>query len=134
MTSIWKPFPSWIGGNTKAIETVTDDGKEYKVLNGTYYHIETSDSLVILLERLRAKEVRLRFHWGDTETGRDYGDRYDVSGTISRSTGPIKIPILIHNARSHGGGGILTHCIVKIRYANHNDGGIIYKHKLYHED
>ena len=35
-------------------------------------------------------------------------------GTIGRSTGTIKTPLLISNSRSLGGGAILTDCIVKI--------------------
>ena len=38
----------------------------------------------------------------------------DVTGTIGRSTGRQKIPLLIKNSRSLGGGGILCHCIIRI--------------------
>lgn len=108
--------------------------KKYKVLNGTFYHLDTPDDLVYTLERLRTNGTRIRLHYGDVQTGKDWMDVYDVAGKLSRSMGPVKIPILIHNARSMGGGGILDNCIVRIRYANKRQGRDIYKHPLYHED
>lgn len=104
--------------------------RDYKVSDGTYYFEETSDDMIRILEDIRKSGERVRFHWGDTATGLDWGDEYDVAGTIGRSTGPIKIPILIHNRRSTGGGGILTHCIVKI--VKTKGKGVIYIHPTYH--
>lgn len=105
---------------------------DYKVLNGTFYHIKTDDAIISILEGLRQSQIRCRFHWGDTKTGLDWGDDLDVMGRIGRSTGDIKIPLLIHNSRSLGGTGILTHCIVKITHANKKEGGVIYQHPDYH--
>ena len=102
---------------------------KYKLENGISYNVETPDFMIELLEKIRARGLRVRFHWGDMKTGKDWGD---VSGTISTSTGPIKVPILINNQRSMGGGAILTSSIVKIRYANKRDGGIIWEHPKYH--
>lgn len=39
------------------------DGTRYKVLNGTYYPIETSGHLVRLLEEIRLNKWPCRFHW-----------------------------------------------------------------------
>lgn len=105
---------------------------KYKELNGTSYHAETPDSLCQLLERLRQSKTRVRFHWGDPKSGKDWGDEFDVAGRIGRSTGRVKIPILVHNKRSLGGTGILDHRIVRIRHANKKDGGDIYRHPDYH--
>lgn len=103
----------------------------YKKLdNETCYHKETEDSLIELLERLRSNHIRLRFHWGNTKTGEDWGDDFNVCGTIGRSSGRIKIPILIHNIRSMGGGAILDHCIVKITESKGK--AVLYQHANYH--
>ena len=100
---------------------------EYTEKNGTYYNADAAPDMIDLLERLRASATRVRFHWGDTKTGKDWGDIYDVSGHISRSTGTKKIPILIHNSRSMGGGAILDNCIIGIK---HSKGGqILYRWK-----
>ena len=113
------------------METVKDSqGKEYQQHNGTCYHSETTEQMIFLLETLKANQTRVRFHWGDVKTGKDWGDIYDVKGTIGRSTGTIKIPLLIHNSRSMGGGGILDDCIVKITATR--GGRVIYQHPKYH--
>lgn len=44
-------------------------------------------------------------------------------GTVGRSTGKVKIPLLVHNSRSMGGGGILTHCIIGIRLSRKDRDG-----------
>lgn len=108
------------------------DGKTYKVCNGTWYYEETDDKVIEVLENARLSGTRIRIYLGDKETGRDWGEVCDVTGYVGRSTGPIKIPILLHNARSMSGGGILTDCLVKIEHANKRKGGILYLHPLYH--
>lgn len=94
------------------------DGKQtevnYKVLNGTYYDERTPDAVVQALEVARKYNDRVSLRYGDTATGRDWLDLYDISGTVGRSCGSVKIPLLIKSKRSTGGGGILTHCIVKL--------------------
>lgn len=104
----------------------------YQEVNGTFYHQETSKEIIELLEWIREHHIRVRFHWGDAKTGKDWGDKYDIRGTIGRSMGRVKIPLLIQTTRSMGGGAILDHCIVKISYANKKKGGIIYQHPNYH--
>lgn len=107
---------------------------EYKVANFTYYHIETADEVIRAIENARLSNARVRVHYGETsgkEVGRDWNDIYDVTGRIGRSTGPVKIPILIYNSRSISGGAILTHCIVKITQSNGKKKAL-YQHANYH--
>lgn len=88
--------------------------KKYKEVNGTFYDERTSGKIIEVLENAGQNNTRIMLEYGDVETGKGWGDTYDVTGYIGRSMGPIKIPILVHNARSSGGGGILDHCIVNI--------------------
>src|SRR5258705_2175792 len=88
--------------------------QKYKVVNGTYYDERTSDNVIASLECARNNGTRIILEYGDTQTGQGWGDMYDITGTIGRSTGPIKIPLLIHNRQSMGGPAILDHCIVSI--------------------
>ena len=107
--------------------------KPRQIVDGTHYHQETPTAIVDVLERVRNSGQRIRLHYGDTETGRDWGDVHDVTGRIGRSMGPVKVPILLYNARSMGGGAILDHCIVRIRPAG-NDRGAgadLYRHPNY---
>ena len=68
---------------------------------------------------------RIRIWYGFTEyqsgalrnsdkNGLSWGDDFDVTGTVGRSTGRVKIPLLIKNARSRGGPAILVTSIVRI--------------------
>lgn len=101
-----------------------------KVVNGTSYNPETSDEIIGIIERLRESQTRITLEYGDIKTGQGWGDIYDVTGTIGRSFGGTqKIPLLIHNRRSTGGGGILTHCIVSIIAAKGKK--VIYNHPTY---
>lgn len=100
----------------------------YKIVNGTYYHEDTPDAVIIILEKARQENRRIRIFYGDVRTGRDYLEHYDIMGTIGRSTGSHKIPLLINNRRSIGGTAILDNHIVKITV----DKTSLYVHPRYH--
>jgi len=103
-----------------AIERKTGtDGKTYQVCDGTWYDARTPKAVILALERARARNARVRIFYGEPETGKSWSEENDVVGTIGRSMGPIKIPLLIHNSRSTGGPGILDHCIVRIQGSAH---------------
>lgn len=102
------------------------------IVNGTTYKDDTPKELVDLLEKWRVNRFdisRIRIHYGDTKTGRPWGDR--LAGYISRSMGPVKIPILLCNRRSIGGEGLLENCIVLVECANKKHGGVLYRHPKY---
>jgi len=105
--------------------------KKYNTVNGTSYHKDTSEAVIRVLEAARNSGTRIRVHYGDTTTGIDWNEENDVTGYVGISTGSIKIPLLIHNRSSMGGGGILDHCIIKIKLSN--GGKILYKHPNYQE-
>ncbi len=75
---------------------------------------KTSSRVATLLNNLSMSQQRIRLVYGDTDTGKDWLEEYDVIGTIGRSTGIKQIPLLIKNSRSTGGGSILDDCILKI--------------------
>lgn len=104
--------------------------KEYKTINGTSYDVRTPEKVVAILENARQNRTRLHVSLGDTESGRDWLEENMVHGFIGRSTGSIKIPLLIHNRRSLGGPGLLDHCIVRIRTSS--GGRVLYQHPGYH--
>jgi hypothetical protein len=106
------------------------------VCNGTTYHDETPLEVVNEIETARivrnwrVGSSRLRIFYGDTETGRDWGEEWNIMGYIGRSYGPSKIPLLINNSRSAGGGGLLDHCIVRI--IDVHTKRELYRHPKYH--
>lgn len=119
------------------IEVREFHGKAYKTAGDpsrgslwlTWYHVDTPDRLIELLEYYRNSGDRVRLFYGDTATGRDWGEEYDTMGYIRRSSGKIKIPILLHNSRSRYGGAILDHCIVKLTVG----GRVTYCHPDYNQ-
>jgi hypothetical protein len=105
---------------------------KYTIENGTSYSIGTAPQVVAAIESARLNDRRIRVYYGDTATGRDWGETCYTIGRIGRSMGPVKIPLLIYSRRCYGGCGILCDCIVKIEHSNKRDGGTIYQHPKYH--
>lgn len=102
----------------------------YKITeSGTAYHAETPMQVIAVLEKARMNRQRIKVYFGNTETGKDWNEEHDTIGYIGRSGGTIKIPLLVHNARSLGGGALLDHCIVKIKEAK--GGLVLYQHPKY---
>lgn len=109
--------------------------KTYQNYNGTSYDQRTPIEVIRILEHARLNRDRLHVSLGFTEgpsIGQDWLEENDVYGFIGRSTGTIKIPLLIHNRRSLGGPGLLDHCIVRIRTSTGNR--VLYQHPSYHHD
>jgi hypothetical protein len=99
------------------MKTITDStGRQYKVSeHGTAFHIDTDNEICRILDEAIQSKKRLKIYLGDTKTGRDWNEEYNTTGRIGRSTGTIKIPLMIHSSRSYGGAAILDYCIVKIK-------------------
>jgi hypothetical protein len=99
--------------------------KQYKVVNGTSYDERTNEKVIAVLESARINRTRVRVYYGNTETGVCFNDEYDILGYIGRSTGTSKIPLLIYNNNSYGGGGLLDHCILKVKESK--GGRVLYQ-------
>ena len=72
-----------------AVHTV-GNGKvfTYKEYSGVYYHVETPDEVVRVLDSAHRTRTRLRLHYGHTkpdhpECGRDWMEENDVEGYVS---------------------------------------------------
>lgn len=104
--------------------------KTYKLINGTSYHDETPDEVIRVLESARQNRTRLHISLGDQQTGRDWLEEFETHGYVGRSMGPMKVPLLVSNTRSLGGGAILDHCIVRIRTSA--GGRVLWQHPSYH--
>jgi len=119
--------------NETTVEHHLDNGNTitYKIVDGTAYHHDTDDTIVRIFERARNSNmnIQLRFYYGDTTTGRAWGDV--ETGYIGRSTGTIKVPLCISNSRSHGGPALLDHCIVKIDLEE--NGSRTYRNEYIHK-
>jgi hypothetical protein len=99
--------------------------KQYKQLGLMSFGIETPDRVCQILESASNTRQRLRIFYG--ADGKVWNEEYDILGCIGRSTGSIKIPLMIKNSRSLGGGGVLDDCIVRIQ-------DVATKRVLYHNE
>lgn len=98
--------------------------------SGTYYHKGTPPRLRGVLESAREQGARVRLFYGDTDgndLGRQWLDDCDVTGRLTRSMGPIKVPIILANRRSSGGHAILDDCVIRVMV----DGREAYRHPAY---
>ena len=94
--------------------------------SGTCYSPGTPEKLVNVLERLLDnRNTRIRIWYG--ENGKSWNEENHLTGYLGRSTGPFKIPLLINNSNSIGGGGLLDNCIVKI--VNTRTKQVLYQHE-----
>lgn len=100
--------------------------KYIRLPSGTCYHAKTPKKVINLLEKLRKECAEVRIFYGDAETGQSWHDEFDVVGHIGRSTGTIKIPLLVPVGDS-GGPGLLDHCIIRIDSRK----GTLYQHKKF---
>jgi hypothetical protein len=85
-----------------------------KIDLGTWYTPGTPPQVERILHHALRSEQRLILTMGDAESGQAWDDT-PSRGTISRSMGPLKVPILISRRGAHGGSAILTDCIVRIQ-------------------
>ena len=104
--------------------------KSYREVNGTSYDTRTPEEVIRVLEAARLNRTRLHISLGETTTGKDWLEEFESHGYVGRSMGPTKVPLLVANRRSTGGGAILDHCIVRIRESA--GGRILYQHPDYH--
>lgn len=97
------------------MQTVKDSaGKKYINYNDLYFRDGTDERVMRVLEQASKSQVRIRIFLGDPKTGEEWFETNDVMGRVGRTTGQIKVPILVPNVNSWGGTAISTNCIVKI--------------------
>ena len=87
--------------------------KTYQQIGGTSYDSRTSNEVIRVLENARISRTRIIVDYGCVETGKSWNEEFDITGYVGRSTGNIKIPLLVYNSRSYGGGGLFDHAIIK---------------------
>jgi hypothetical protein len=110
--------------------------KQYKERYGTHWDVRTPDKVIDVLEEARQRRVRLHISLGYTEddgqnpVGQDWLEEFTSYGYIGRSTGDVKIPLLVHNQSSIGGTALLDHCIVRIRESAGKR--VLWQHPSYH--
>jgi len=98
---------------------------------GTWFNAQTPKEVRKILEAARRNGDTLRIFYGHRESGLDWMEQHDVLGRIGRSTGILKVPLLLTHESSTGGPSILDSSIVRI--INVSDEEEVYRHPLYHQ-
>ena len=123
-----------------ATVAAADVEQAYSVTNGIAYSSRAPAAVVAALEAARQHRTRIRLSLGYTEghlgrnvdgksIGEDWLEEHDVEGTVGVSTGRVRVPLLIHRARSTGGGAITGDCIVRIK--DTRTATVLYQHPAY---
>lgn len=94
----------------------------------TWFDVETPDKVRKVLESARKDGTVIRVYYGDSKTGRDWSEENDVIGTVGRSGGLMKVPLLVPEGEC-GGPAMLDNRIVKIQRVS--DGKVLYQHPTY---
>lgn len=94
----------------------------------TYFDPGTPPEVAKVLESCRQAGNKVRLVLGDPMTGESWLDEYDVVGTIGRSTGSLKVPLLVEDGED-GGGAILTACVLCV--IDWKSGRTRYRHPAY---
>lgn len=94
----------------------------------TYFQPGTDRSVRKVLEKFRGTNELLRLFYGDPDTGLDWCEENEVVGHIGRSTGPMRVPLLVEAGES-GGSAILSSKVLRIIRVS--DGKEHYRHPKY---
>ena len=100
------------------------------LMRTTYFDPGTDAQVAKVLESSRTRERKVRLVLGDTRSGEPWLEEHDVVGRIGRSTGTLKVPLLIE-AGEHGGSAILCACLLAI--VDWTSGDFLYRHDAYRE-
>ena len=100
------------------------------LMHKTYFDPGTDSKAAKVLESCRTHGRKIRLILGDTSTGEPWLEEHDVVGRISRSTGSLKVPLLIE-AGECGGTAILCACLLAI--IDWGSGEFLYRHAAYRE-
>jgi hypothetical protein len=117
-------------------KTCTGDLKEtrykWSAKTGIHYRVNTPDKVIEVLDYAHRNDLRLRFYYGDMESGRDWEETSDIQGYVGSSSGRIKIPLVIYNKRSFGGMWLMDDQLVKIETTKGKR--LLYIHPNYHKE
>lgn len=104
--------------------------KNYKVVNGLSFAEGTNDQVCSLISNL-SRSTRIRVWYGDTITGRSWNEENDITGYVGRSTGTVKVPLLINNTRSYGGPEMFSDSIIKM--VDTRTKRVMYQHPTFNQ-
>lgn len=109
-------------------ECITEAQKK-KVNLGTWFDPETPTGVRDVLEAAREKGTKVRLWYGDRETGKAWLEENDVVGKVGRSTGILKVPLIVAPG-DDGGSAISTASVLRVD--NARTGKTLYQDPKFH--
>lgn len=127
----WAPPAEKEVGTLKQFEDYSRAESAYIATKPQETQFDPGTPLVVakLLDELIKRGHKVRLYYGDATTGRDWLQEFDTIGRMSRSMGPLKVPLLVPD-RHNGGPQVLTACIVRIQDSSGRD---LWRHAGYHQ-
>jgi len=104
--------------------------KKYRKVNNTLYGRKTPRKVIDTLEIAMVAKNRVRVYYGNPSNGESWDEEYETMGYVGRSMGEQKIPLLVHNKNSSGGGALLDDKILKI--VDTKTKRVLYQHPKFH--
>lgn len=104
---------------------------KYKQIGEFFFEEGTDEQVANVVNRMYQTKKRYKVYFGCVDTGKVYAEEYDTIGTVGKSTGQIKIPLMITRKGNMGGGALLPSLIVAVREMDTNY--FIYKHSKFVE-
>jgi hypothetical protein len=104
--------------------------RESPLNRSTYFDPGTHPEAAKVLEAARQRARKVGLILGDTTSGEPWLEEHDVVGRIGRSTGSLKVPLLIEAGRC-GGSAILCACLLAL--IDWDSGDVLYRHAAYRE-
>ena len=107
---------------------IVGPGASYQLYGDTYFHRDTPEALVHLLDALREKYAHVQIHYGNVETGLE---KRVVTGYVERSKGSPQLLLLVQLGEP-GGVAILDHHVVRL--VDLDRDWVCYQHPAYHQE
>lgn len=105
------------------MQTETIGSTVYQEQAGFWFQEGTPQEVRSAILQAHRLGGRVRVFYGSQETGEAWPEENDVSGCIGRSTGRVKVPLIVAPGAS-GGDAMLAHRVVALR----SDAGWLYRH------
>jgi len=96
---------------------------------GTWFKKDTRDAVKKVIDRLIHTGETVRVFYGDSETGKSSMNEFDMIGTVGRSSGVLKVPLLLSQSDGFGDPMQDDRIIRIIRVGDHKN---LYKHPGFH--
>ena len=96
----------------REVKMVHINGINCQLVGGMHFAPEAKKEVIEWLLTSYEREQRIRFFYG--ENGKPWNEECDTIGHVGRTTGSMKVPILIKNSKSTGGGEIIVSLIIRI--------------------